>query len=414
MRKRAEHIRERYGFSPTNIQSQMERCVSLLEECGGAPTLFASASLVERYPSFFKRLHAHGAEMAVHSYSHVDLRQCLTASAVEQNVHGAKVLRDYGFGARGFRCPYLSCTEELLAALPPGLFEYSSNDAIFWQTPLTDVPESGKPIFDTLEHFYHPARFETTVCMPRLRNALVELPVIVPDDLQLLDGLGLDPNRIAEHWSTILAGTHARGEMFDLIFHLELSSLWGERLAMILERTKRLQPRVWVAQLCEVNGWWRDMMRFRVKQEEMGGRLMLEFQCTSRGSILARGITKAGCSVPWDGVYERLLEPYLEMPAELHPFVGIEHAPPGIMTVLREHGYIVATGQEAHRCSVVLTAAKIAELTNEVELVSFIENAPGPLVKFNPWPDGAKSALAITGDLDALTLWDYTERLIGR
>lgn len=414
VRERAEHIRERYGFSPTNIHSQIERCVSLLDECGGAPTLFASASLVERYPPFFKRLQAYGAEMAVHSYSHIDLRQCSTAEAVEQNVHGAKVLREYGFGARGFRCPYLSCTEELLVALPPGLFEYSSNNAIQWQTLLIDVPERGEPIFNTLEQFYHPVHFETTFCLPRLYDALVELPVIVPDDLQLLDGLHLEPGQIAEHWWTILTGTHARGEMFDLIFHLELASLWGDLLAVILERTKWLKPAVWVTQLCEVNDWWREKMQFRVRQEEMDGQLRLAFQCSSRGSILARGINKAGCSMPWDGVYERLLEPHLELPAKVHPFVGIEDAPPGIMTVLREHGYIVATGQEAHRCSVVLNPAKIAELKNEVELVNFIESAPGPLVKFNAWPDGAKSALAITGDMDALTLWDYTERLIGR
>lgn len=414
VRERAGHIRERYGFSPIYMQSQIERCVSLLEERGGAPTLFVPASLVERYPPLFKRLQVHGAEMAVHSYSHIDLRQCSIGEAVAQAVHGAKVLRGYGFVARGFRCPYLSYTEELLAALPPGLFEYSSNQAIYWQTLLTDVPERGDPVFDIPEHFYHPARFETTFCMPRLHGALVELPVIVPEDLQLLDGLHLDPNRVAEHWWTILTGTHARGELFNLMFHLELAGLWGEHLAMILERTKRLQPRVWVAQLCEVNDWWRDKMQFRVKQEEIDGRLMLEFQCTSQGSILARGITAAGCSMPWDGVYERLLEPHLELPAEVHPFVGIDHAPPGITTVLREHGYIVATGQEAQRCSVMLTPAKIGELPNEVELVNFIESAPGPLVKFNAWPDGAKSALAITGDMDALTLWDYTERLIGR
>jgi hypothetical protein len=29
------------------------------------------------------------------------------------------------------------------------------------------------------------------------------------------------------------------------------------------------------------------------------------------------------------------------------------------------------------------------------------------------WPAGARSALAVTGDIDALTLWDFGLRLLG-
>jgi hypothetical protein len=246
-----------------------------------------------------------------------------------------------------------------------------------------------------------------------MRGAILELPVIVPDDLQLLDGLQLTPKRIAEHWKAILAGTHARGEMFDLIFHLELASLWGNHLAQIVEEAKRLTPPVWVTRLGEVSDWWRERMNFRVRQEVKGGRLTLEFECSARGNVLARAMPMEGISAPWDGAYERLLEPHLEMPAEMRPFVGIEDAPPAILRFLNEQGYILQTGHEAQSCSVVLTPGQIGALTNEVDLVNFIERAPGPLVKFNPWPDGAKSALTITGDLDAVTVWDYTERLVG-
>jgi len=39
-----------------------------------------------------------------------------------------------------------------------------------------------------------------------------------------------------------------------------------------------------------------------------------------------------------------------------------------------------------------------------------IEKAPGPLVRVWRWPDGARSALAATGDIDALTLRDFVVR----
>jgi len=49
-----------------------------------------------------------------------------------------------------------------------------------------------------------------------------------------------------------------------------------------------------------------------------------------------------------------------------------------------------------------------------LELIETIEASPGPLVRYWRWPDGAKSALAVTGDMDALTLLDYAARLLAR
>ena len=36
---------------------------------------------------------------------------------------------------------------------------------------------------------------------------------------------------------------------------------------------------------------------------------------------------------------------------------------------------------------------------------------PGPVIRLWPWPNGMRSALCITGDLDALSLLDYAARL---
>jgi hypothetical protein len=53
----------------------------------------------------------------------------------------------------------------------------------------------------------------------------------------------------------------------------------------------------------------------------------------------------------------------------------------------------------------------LAKLPNNVELINYIETSPAPLVRYWRWPDGAKSALSVTGDLDALSLLDYVSRL---
>ena len=47
-------------------------------------------------------------------------------------------------------------------------------------------------------------------------------------------------------------------------------------------------------------------------------------------------------------------------------------------------------------------------------LLAQIEGGDFPLVRLGRWPNGARSALCVTGDIDALTIWDYGLRFLGR
>ena len=79
---------------------------------------------------------------------------------------------------------------------------------------------------------------------------------------------------------------------------------------------------------------------------------------------------------------------------------------------LREQGYVVDTTDTAVRCAIYLDAGSLDGL-NQVQLIDHIEASPGPLVRYWRWPD-EPSALCVTGDLDALTLFDYAARLFDR
>jgi len=46
----------------------------------------------------------------------------------------------------------------------------------------------------------------------------------------------------------------------------------------------------------------------------------------------------------------------------------------------------------------------------EIAVLARIDAGPGPLVRLGRWPNGARSALAVTGDVDALTLGDFAIR----
>jgi hypothetical protein len=82
-----------------------------------------------------------------------------------------------------------------------------------------------------------------------------------------------------------------------------------------------------------------------------------------------------------------------------------------VTSFLRDQGYILDTGETAADCGLYLGHEKLAKLMTQVELVDWIEGSNAPLVKYGRWPDGAKSAFCMSGDLDALSLLDYVSRL---
>ena len=385
-----------------------------LARFGCAPTFFTPGIVVERYPRFIQSLQSEGAEIAVHSYQHVDLRTLKLAEAIEQLRKAVRVFEINRIESRGFRCPYLGCSDELLDALPAGMFDYSSNRALWADVPVLDQAGDQNTIFNTLCRFYQPRPSSEVISTPWGRPNLFEIPMFVPDDLQLHDGLQLGPEEVGQAWGHVLDQTHRRGELFTLIFHPELASFCRDSFVRLLHRAQQFRPSVWVARLCDVSDWWREKSNFKVEVTEVPTGLRLSFTCSPRATLLARGLGQCESGQVWDGAYHRLQSRVLDVPADPRPFVGLAaFAPETVVSFLQEQGYIVDTADTAARCGIYLDAATLANMT-EVQLVDHIEASPTPLVRYWRWPDGAKCALCVTGDLDALTLLDYASRLFVR
>jgi hypothetical protein len=100
--------------------------------------------------------------------------------------------------------------------------------------------------------------------------------------------------------------------------------------------------------------------------------------------------------------------------APLRPFIGLSPVTsPDLAGFLRQQGYIVETSEEGHLYSYYFDQSEFTASQKRV-LLSQIEETDRPLLRLGRWPNGARSALAITGDIDALTLWDYGLRFLGR
>ena len=413
--RRTTSLLSRYGIAPARATARIDNSLMTLAKFGCAPTFPTPGILGQRYSPFFQRIQAGGAEIAVHSYQHLDLNSLTLDGAREQLNRAAQVFRNNGIEAYGFRCPYLSCSDELLESLPAGLFDYSSNQAILLDVPHLNQNNGQNVIFNTLRRFYNPKSSAETICVPCTRSNMIEIPVCVPDDLQLHDGLNFDSEGISQTWIEMLHQTHRRGELFNLIFHPELGSVCKKSFEDLLQQAIQLKPAVWIARLGDISAWWREKSRFRVEVGTCSTGLRISFECSPRATILARGLGSNGSEQIWDGAYYRLQPESIEVPDQPRPFVGLPvGTPEHVLSFLQEQGYILDTSETAPQCGIFLDRITLASLESQVHLIDYIEASSAPLVRYWRWPDGSKSALSVTGDLDALSLLDYASRFVFR
>ena len=416
IRCRLAVLLQRYGLTAARAKRRTLACVDTLARHDCRPTFPTPGQVVHRHGAFCRELQRRGAELAIHGYHHLDFRALSADEARTQFARATSAYERNGIQTEGFRCPYLSYVDRINRSLPPAL-EYSSNKAIEWDVVGAHAPRRSDPrataVFQGLSRFYQPVPSGTHVCVPSMAGQIVEIPVCLPDDLQLLDGLKLDEPGMRDAWLDLLHQTHRRGELFDVLFHPESFDRCGPVLEAVLQEARTLRPSVWVTQLRDINRWWREKSCFAVETFQEGASMRLELRCSGRATVLVRDIDVSEQVSEWDGPYRVLESRTLRLKASgKRPFVGVAAEPTDAPVVfLRNQGYIVETGAAATECATFLGPAELARARDQVQLIELIESAAAPLVRFWRWPSRARSALCVTGDLDALSLTDYVARL---
>ncbi|HNR46639.1 MAG TPA: polysaccharide deacetylase family protein [Anaerolineaceae bacterium] len=411
--QRGRSLLDGYGLTAARSMRRVSVLMDLFDVFGCHPTFAVPGQVADRHPAFILDLQARGAEIAVHSYHHIDLNSIPPEAASQELQRAADCFEQLGLTAHGFRCPYLSCSSNLLQALPPGLFAYSSNRAVRWSLPFTDdAANPDQHVFETINRFYAPLSAANISCLPWLESGLVEIPVSIPDDLQMHQGLGYTALGVSQAWIDILRRTHARGEVFTLMFHPELAAFCAEPLVALLEAARELRPGVWITRLQDVAAWWRQKSTLRPQiVEETDTSITLNLPAASGALWVERGLDRPVAAF-WDSGYTRLTAGLNYLPANPRPFIGLPpDISPAIKNSLQNQGYLLDQTETAPRCAIYLDSATLNTFTDENAIGAKIERMPGPVIRLWPWPNGMRSALCITGDLDALSLLDYAARL---
>ena len=293
-------------------------------------------------------------------------------------------------------------------------FQYSSNRVAHWDSiNETEFGPSRWASYHKAVDLYSSGPAQTTTLLPRFVKGMVEIPVSIPDDEALVERLRITSTEDkAAIWCDILERTHARGEIFTLSLHPERIHYCEDALEAVLARAKRMSPSVWIAPLKDVASWWQERSEFSLSGTEVSeGRYAIKAKTSSKGTVLVRGAERNGWLKPWHGAYSAAPDQEFEMRSTLKPFVGIQpSASDNLAGFLADEGYIVERSSDSGPYGVYLDALDVPDEAAKKDVVDRIEQSDAPVVRLWRWPEGARSCLAITGDIDSITLVDFFMR----
>ena len=402
---RSYAIAARYGFSAGKMAQALSQLVGVLMEYDCRATIPVTACALARQPSLAEKYQALGLELAVHGYKHVDYLQLSAEQHRDHLCRARQVFEQAGIPAVGFRSPYLRWNGDMLSLLEEYGFDYDSSQVIAWNAASKLETEA----YTRVLQFYGARSADQYPSLPRLVGNLVQIPYCLPDDEALVERMGLlDRSEMSQVWVTMLDLIYSAGELFTLGIHPERASLCKEALHAVLAKARSLSPAVWIARLSEIAAWYRCLAEVTfATMPQANGCTRVTINAPAGAVVLARNIITTAPGQRWGWGYERIPGNVLDIEGYRHPWIGLPpDSPASLKSFLQHQGYLVETSTDPDAFSFYVER-RTFQPEDERSLLSEIETGTQPLLRIGRWPEGARAALAVTGDIDAFTLWDY-------
>lgn len=409
-------VASRFGVSSKKFERLLKRYRDVAHNLGCVPTFPITAVTLKRHPKLVRELSQQGVEFAVHGYIHIDHG---VLSSEEQTKHFQKAIDTFKrcqLPFSGFRAPFLRINEMTPKVISNLGFNYDSSYSICWDViDKTRYTEESWGEYKRLLDFYQSRQAQDYLALPRFMEGSIQIPVSIPDDEVMEERLGIkDKREISAIWGSILKATYNRGELFNVQLHPERILFCENALADVLQHAQRLSPSVWVATLGEIAEWWREKDKFAFEVRPQGeGRYSVKAACSDRATILLKN-TKVNVPVEeWFDGYQQITgrDFVLETPTRPVIGVGIDSSPSAV-SFLQSEGYIVEKSNQPDNYGIYLNHLAYFDEAAEKPLSQEIEQSGAPLLRYWRWPDQARSALSVTGDIDSMTLIDFVLRIM--
>jgi peptidoglycan/xylan/chitin deacetylase (PgdA/CDA1 family) len=409
-------IVKHYGFSDKKFERVVKFYINLLKKYDIKATFPITADLLMKNDHMINYLLDDHVEFAVHGYNHIDYSQL---SHNEQRAHfdmAVRVFKRSFIKFAGFRCPYLRYNDDTLGALSNLPFTWDSSQAIFW-----DVlgPYKFKKrfhhYFDKVLTQYDVKMAENFVSIPKIEQNLVEIPVSLPDDDLLISRLKIrDPQLLDMILQDMLSLTYIRGELFTLLLHPERIMYYKGSIDHLLEMALSLKPKVWVSSMKQIAEWWQEKRRFKIDIHPLGNyKYQINAKCLDRATLLCKKPNHTNGSF-YNG-YEVINERSFIVESFRIPLVGVAaNSSPQLQDLLINEGIPFERSFERHKYAVFISDEDYGDEKDERKVLRKIDQASWPLLRFWRWPDECRNALALTGDIDAFTIFDFFPRIFHR
>jgi peptidoglycan/xylan/chitin deacetylase (PgdA/CDA1 family) len=410
--KRARAISGRYGLTPAKMDHALKLFINVLQDYDCGASFPVTASALARHGPVVEKYQAHNVEFSIHGLFHTDYSE-LSASEQSRHIKQARqIFHREKIQPIGFRCPYLRWNDDTLTAVARNDLSYDSSQALHWNV----VGEYASEEYEHVLSFYGAQSADDYPALPKTIGRVVEIPYCIPDDEALIERLRLsDTQAMSDVWLAILRQSYELGELFTLGLHPERIGRLQQPLAKVLAKARSLSPKVWVARLDEIADWWRarSQTTFEAVAVEEDGVFHMRIDGPPGTTILARNVEVKAPAERWQAGFHRVAGTSFHFRASKRPCIGLSpDSDPALFDFLEQQGYWVEINSKDQKYSIYLNQARFSP-EDERPMLRRLAHSEAPLIRLGRWPDGAQSALCITGDIDALTLWDYGLRLLG-
>lgn len=416
----------RFGITERQTEKGLHAIIDSLRAYNSVPTFFIPAVVLNRHSGLIAEINNRGAEVGVHGYVHNDYRTLSAAEQYRQTEHAISVFQRTQIPHKGFRNPYLGWTEESLQVFETLGFLYESNEALIHD--VIDLDKLSLLIRSGYEKSL--ALFQAIPCSiyslrPHFEGKLLRIPTCIPDDEMLFDRLRMEASEVGRTWSKIMQRVYDQGGLYTLNLHPERGLLCKQALDVLLSYANSCPLPVWNTRLQDIAQWWEERSQFKMIVTPVASdRWHVEVTCTPRATLLARHLTVENqLEEPWFGADNRILfqSQSFFIHAERCPCVGLSpDTPEQVAQFLHEQGYPTryCAPEEASRYALYLHipdgtgTSREEQRERRSKIVAQIEQLEAPLLYFGCWPEGNRAALAISGDIDSVTVQDFFLRIL--
>lgn len=391
---------DRFGVTPAKSTRNLGRILEITDRYGVTPTFFVTAVTARRNPDVFHYLRDRGVEIGAHGFVHNDYAALSDAEQSHQVFRARDALAAIGLTVRGWRSPYSRTGAGIGQGLRRGGFVYDATPVFDWpayQRERIGLNGRSRHDYQRLRRLFGARDAGSLAVLPSLRDGYVEIPMSIPQDEDMVDRLHLSPGEMSRVWLRMLQDSRAAGELFVICLHPERAALLARALDDTLAEATLLGD-VWTARLGDIADWWLERSRTRVTLtgQPGGGGWRLAVEASQR-VVTAYG----GRDISGGG--EMLIE------AHRKPVVTLNESwPEPTRNRLTEAGYVVEAGPASE--AAIFLDDEFRSTTEPEEVIRHLQGRDD-LVRILPWPAGFRSSLCVSGDIDALTLFDFAMRL---